>query len=318
MAMTSQASAPAKIILVGEHAVVYGQPAIALPLPQVRAYAEYHACDQALTVVAENNRQRLFCWSKEDECPHAPIAAMIRLTAQFFGLSDLRGEILLRSDIPIASGLGSGAAVSAALGRAVAALLNRELSDGALNELVYEIEKLHHGRPSGIDNTVVVYEKPVYYVKGKSLEFIDVPASLQLAVADSGIAALTRDTVADVRAQYLRQPQPTRSLLENIGRLAKQARIEVETGQIRQLGKLMTENHELLRRLNVSSPPLDRLVEAAIEAGAYGAKLSGGGRGGTVIALVDDRRLPAVKAALTAADAKNVVTSSVAGQSASL
>ncbi len=315
--MAGQTSAPAKVILVGEHAVVYGMPAIALPLSQVRTYADYNICDHALSVHAEQDSQPLFRWTGSGEAAQDPLAALVQLTARHFGASQLRGEIVLRSDIPIASGLGSGAAVSAALGRALAAVLKRDLPNDALNDIVYEVEKLHHGTPSGIDNTVVVYEKPVYYIKGKALDFIRITDPLHLVVADTGIAALTRETVADVRARYRGQRRQTRALLESIGALAEQARALVEAGQSRQLGKLMTRNHELLRQLGVSSDALDRLVEAALVAGACGAKLSGGGRGGNIIALVDENTMPTVEAALLAAGAKQVITSSVAGKLAS-
>ncbi len=315
--MSGQTSAPAKVILVGEHAVVYGMPAIALPLSQVRTYADYQFCDHTLTVSGENSGQPSLRWSPDDKSVRDPLAAMIHLTAQFFDAREVCGKIVIRSDIPIASGLGSGAAVSAALGRAVAAILSRELSDYVLNELVYEIEKLHHGTPSGIDNTVVVYEKPVYFVKDRALEFLNIIDSLHLVVADTGIAALTRETVADVRERYQRQPGPTRNLLENIGMLTEQARIHLEAGESQQLGKLMTQNHELLQMLGVSSAPLDCLVNASIAAGAYGAKLSGGGRGGNVIALVNDSIVPTVEAALLAAGAKRIISSSITGKSAS-
>ena len=95
------------------------------------------------------------------------MALMASLTMQYLGAADIKGEITIRSDIPIASGLGSGAAVSAALGRAIAQLHGANIPDEDLNRLVFEVEKLHHGTPSGIDNTVVVFEMPVYFVKGR-------------------------------------------------------------------------------------------------------------------------------------------------------
>ena len=235
--MPGQTSAPAKAILLGEHAVVYGMPAIALPLSQVRAYADYQFSEALLSVSAENNSQFSLSWSQIRHRAADPVALMIRQTAQRVGAKELRGNILIRSDIPIASGLGSGAAVSAALGRATAALLGVELSSGVLNELVYEVEKLHHGTPSGIDNTVVVYEKPVYFVKDKILEFLQVSQPLRLIVADTGIAALTRDTVADVRHLCQQQPQRTRQLLEGIGKLTQLARQHLEAGEAQQLGQ---------------------------------------------------------------------------------
>ena len=315
--MAGRTSAPAKVILVGEHAVVYGMPAIALPLSQVRACADYHFGDHALVIHSAHDRRLLYHCSQKEDIDKNPLAAVVQLTARHLGSSDAHGKIMIRSDIPIASGLGSGAAVSAALGRAVAALIKRDLPADVLNAIVYEVEKIHHGTPSGIDNTVVVYEKPVYFIKDKSMEFLQMADPLHFVVADSGIAALTRETVADVRALYQRQKRQTGALLESIGELARQARACVAGAERRQLGVLMTRNHELLCQLGVSSSTLDRLVEAALTAGAHGAKLSGGGRGGIVIALVDENTTAAVEAALMAAGAKQVFTSSVLEQAAS-
>lgn len=315
--MSGQTSAPAKAILVGEHAVVYGMPAIAVPLSEVRAYADYEKSADALTVHVDDKAPPLLRWPFDRVAAEDPLAAMIRLIARFFGISELKGKIFLRSDIPIARGLGSGAAVSAVIGRAVAGLLNRDIEDYDLNDLVYEVEKIHHGTPSGVDNTVVVHEEPVYFVKGLTLDFMRVAKPLYLVVADTGIAALTRETVADVRDLYRRRPQETSALMEEIGALTGQARIHAESGQARHLGKLMTRNHELLHQLGVSSAPLDRLVNAAMAAGAYGAKLSGGGRGGNVIALASEQTEPKIKEAVLAAGAERVFSSIVGGRSAS-
>ena len=313
--MDGQTSAPAKAILLGEHAVVYGMPAIAVPLSQVRTYAAYRFSGQPLTIRGDNASQLLFQWTAELIKHDDPLAAMIHATARYLGASELRGEIHIRSDIPVASGLGSGAAVSAALGRAVAALQRRSLLDQNLNDLVYEVEKLHHGTPSGIDNTVVVYEKPVYYVKNKALEFLDIADPINFLVADTGIAALTRHTVSDVRERYVRRQKQTQAVFDKIGDVTEQARICVETGDSQKLGLLMTQNHELLQTLGVSSPALDRLVNAALSAGAFGTKLSGGGRGGNVIAVVDDSNLESVKDSMLAAGAKRVFASSVGSDS---
>lgn len=311
MGMARQESASAKVILVGEHAVVYGMPAIALPLSQVRAHAAISDSDSALTVHGKRGSAALFRWTASGRNLRDPLAAIIYSTAQCFGAKELSGSISLCSDIPIASGLGSGAAVSAALARAVAAILDRTISNSDLNKLVYEVEKLHHGTPSGIDNTVIVYERPVYFVKDTALDFLDTPRSLHLVVADTGIAALTHETVAEVRELHQRQPRQTRRLLEEIGLLAETARAQFELGCAQELGELMTRNHTLLQQLGVSSSALDRLTDAALGAGAYGAKLSGAGRGGNTIALVDKSLIQTVESALLAAGAKRVFRSTV-------
>ena len=110
--------------------------------------------------------------------------------------------ITIRSDIPIASGLGSGAAVSTALARALCAHSGAPLDEAALNGLIYEVEKIHHGTPSGIDNTVIVYERPVYFVRGQPIEQLTIGAPFTLLIGDTGKSASTRAAVAGVRELY--------------------------------------------------------------------------------------------------------------------
>ena len=309
--MLSTSSAPAKAILLGEHAVVYGQPAIAAPLANLRAYVDARITALPLQVSASHAGGAPFFWCKDESNSTNPLERAIELCARYFAVSALQGELAVRSDIPVASGLGSGAAVSAALARGVAALLGREIPDEDLNAIVYEVEKLHHGTPSGIDNTVVVYERPIYFVKGRSTDFIKISRALSLVVADTGIPSPTRDAVADVRDQLKRRPGQTQDLFERIGALVEQARAAIETGDHGQLGQLMLQNHSLLQALDVSSALLDRLVEAAMRGGAYGAKLSGGGRGGNMIALASHDTQASIAEELRRAGAKRIFVSSV-------
>ncbi len=313
--MVKTSSAPAKAILVGEHAVVYGQPAIALPLSQLRACVEARESSQPLRVSSSYAGRPPFYWCKEDFQSTDPIKQVIALTARYFALASLQGELIIRSDIPVAGGLGSGAAVSAALARGLARLLNQEIPRDVLNSIVFEVEQLHHGAPSGIDNTVIVYEKPVYYVKDRPSDFIGISRAFTLVVADTGVSAPTRATVADVRAQLERQPGRTYAIFEQIGALVERSRSAIESGDYRQLGRLMTRNHALLQALDVSSALLDRLVAAALRGGACGAKLSGGGRGGNMIALARPESAASVQDELRRAGAKRVFVSSVGGES---
>lgn len=315
--MSCANSAPAKTILLGEHAVVHGQPAIAVPLSQLRACVESRASSQPLCISFAGAVRAPFFWRKDDSNAEDPLARAIELTARHFAVSAVNGELVVRSEIPVASGLGSGAAVTAALARGVAALLCRELPDDSLNPIVFEVEKLHHGTPSGIDNTVVVFERPVYFVKDRSIDFIEFSEPIELIVADTGVRYPTRAAVAAVRGQLQSQRRQTRARFDSIGALVELARPCIETGDYAQLGTLMTQNHELLQKLAVSSAPLDRLVEAALSGGALGAKLSGGGRGGNMIALVSHDKISSVEEALLQAGAKQVIVSSLGSDSAS-
>lgn len=311
--MSAQSSAPGKAILVGEHAVVYGKPAIALPLSGIRAKAAFRRTESPLTLIAEDLARPPLIVDSDAVASGDPLAIMAGLTMQYCGVGSLHGEVRIQSDIPIASGLGSGAAVSAALGRAIARLYGANLPDEALNRLVFEVERQHHGTPSGIDNTVVVYELPVYFVKGGTIDFLEIADPLWFVAANSGIVSLTRDAVADVRRQLRLARAQTASLFDDIGAIVVEARRCLEQGNTALLGELMTANHRLLRTLNVSCPELDHLVDAALNAGALGAKLSGGGRGGCIIALADEKSAPAVKRSLVEAGARQVMLT-VAGQ----
>ncbi len=310
--MNGTVSAPGKAILLGEHAVVYGKPAIAIPLPQLRALAETRLSEQPLTIHAADLQRPPWQWGSASDS-RDPLGTMAALTVQHLGCRAPKGEITIRSAIPIASGLGSGAAVSAALGRAIAMLCGVEIANAALNALVYEVEKLHHGTPSGIDNTTVVYEQPVYFQRGQPISSIRPQRRLTFLLADSGVAALTRESVAAVRQLRREAPMRSNKLLEQIACAADAARDCLASADSIRLGQLMSANHGYLRALGVSSPLLDELVSAALQAGALGAKLSGGGRGGIIIALVEAATKSAVQQALCSAGAARVLAANVGG-----
>ncbi|HRE46328.1 MAG TPA: mevalonate kinase [Aggregatilineales bacterium] len=283
------AAAMGKVILFGEHAVVYGQPAVALPFPAVRATARaaFAPVGTGFTILARDVR-RVLPVHLDDESPDNALTLAAQLLLRHLKLPKPDLTLEVTSTIPIGGGFGSGAAVSTAIMRVLLKAFRRTLDNETLNSLVYEVEKHHHGTPSGIDNTVIVYERPVYFVRGAALEPFSVGLPLTFVVAYSGVAASTRETVSAVRTLVESEPATYQPLLENIGTLVRAARISLEAGDAPTIGTLLNENHSTLQRLTVSSPLLDRLCEAARESGALGAKLSGGGRGGNIIALAPD------------------------------
>ncbi len=280
--------APAKIILFGEHAVVYGQPAIAVPFTALQATADSEPTPPGtgLTIIASDLQQQLHIKDADTMLDNALLrSAQLTLNKLNVPTPDL--NITVRSTIPLASGLGSGAAVSAALIRELSAAVGCPLEGDELNALVFEVEKMHHGTPSGIDNTVIVKGAPVYFIKGQPPQTFDIGAPLTFVIADSGIQASTRESVGAVRELYDNDPDTYQGFFEEIGAIVNEARGHIEHGNLNDIGHLMNRNHHLLNILTVSSPLLNTLVSTARETGALGAKLSGGGRGGNVIALVE-------------------------------
>ncbi len=306
----TKSSAPGKIILFGEHAVVYGRPALAVPATQVRANVDVSDSARAgIWIDAPDINLRAELNTLPSDHPIASVIHNFLFLSRASPFPNL--EIKISSTIPVASGLGSGAAVTVALTRALAAQLKYSMTDEEVNAFAYEIEKLHHGTPSGIDNTVVTYAKPVYFVKGQPMEIFKVGQPFTIVIADTGISAPTKESVSDVRRLWLNDKSRWETMFDKIGEVSFTARRAIEAGKPELLGELMNENHALLQRLTVSSPELDQLVEAARNAGAGGAKLSGGGRGGNMIALVQPEIAESVSASLKEAGAKNTIMTQV-------
>lgn len=310
------ATAPGKIILFGEHAVVYGRPAIAIPLSQLRATAVVAPATQSgIRLIAPDLGQDVLLAGAPPDDPIAAVIRQVQTAVHRPTLPDM--TITVSSQIPIASGLGSGAAITAAVVRALADFLGmgHQATPEWVSALTYEVEKIHHGTPSGIDNTVVAYEMPVYFVRQQPQNHIEpftVARPLHLLVADTGVRSSTKIAVGDVRRHWQENPAKFEALFDGCGRIAAAARAAIETGDVAALGPLMVENHALLQEMTVSSPELDRLVTAAIAAGALGAKLSGAGRGGNMIALVTPETTTAVCQSLLTAGAKSVLSTTLA------
>ena len=305
-----KASAPGKIILFGEHAVVYNRPALAVPVTQI--HVDVAVLDSPRVGIFINAPDINLNAELNALPTDHPIGSVILKLFQLFDISQLPSlDISITSTIPVASGLGSGAAVSAALIRALAVHVAYPLTNDQVNALVYEIEKLHHGTPSGIDNTVITYNQPVYFIKGQPIETFKVGKPFTIVIGDTGIPAPTKESVGDVRGLWLRDTVTYENLFNEISQIVLIARRSIESGKPEQLGELMDQNHALLQQLTVSSPELDKLVEAARTAGALGAKLSGGGRGGNMIALVDQAGAESVASALTSAGARQTIVTEI-------
>jgi mevalonate kinase len=295
--------------------VVYGRPAIAVPVTQVWATVVVRPGRQGQGILLQATD--LGVQGSLDQVTDAgdklhPMATTVRNTLRYLRLPET-SDLTLRvsSTVPVARGLGSGAAVSTAIVRALAQHFGKAVSTQDVSDLVYEIEVIHHGTPSGIDNTVIAYEKPVFFVRGRDIEPLTVGRPFWLVVGDTGVASPTRLAVAQVRDAWKQDPAHYDACFDSIAALVEKARQAIVSGNIEPLGNLMDENQRILRAIGVSSPELDRLLTAAREAGATGAKLCGAGLGGNMVALADAATAEAVATALWHAGAVNSIVTRV-------
>lgn len=304
------ATACGKLILFGEHAVVYDSPAIAIPLTSLKVRTTIEpAIGQPqgrihIKAVPLGIDHDLSGLEKDHFLAHT-----LNLLFSFLGLRQLPTcRVVITSELPIAAGLGSSAAIAISLLRAMSAFLGHPLKPQELNTLAFQSEQAVHGRPSGIDNTVITYEKPIYYQRGEVIEFIQPIREFSFVVADSGIRKSTRESTGLLAQNLKADPRMVQPHLDAIAELVQQSKRSFQIGDIAALGKAIDANQEHLSALRLSCPELDALILAARQAGALGAKLSGGGMGGHMLALVTPETEAAVTQALTAAGSPNVFT----------
>ena len=308
------ARAPGKAILFGEHAVVYGRPAIAVPVTQIQAKATVLADPLAPAGRVWIDAPDIELQSDLDKLPESnSFQILFQLILQELNISRLPAlRLRINSNIPVAAGLGSGAAVSVATLRAISSFVGHPFNDERVCALAYQVEKEYHGTPSGIDNTVITYARPIYFVKGQPFELLRVSQPFTLVIADSGVKSPTAAAVSGVRTRWQADPEAFETLFDKAAELAREARIMIEEGFPDRLGPLMDENHKFLQQMGVSCPELDRLVAAARQAGALGAKLSGAGQGGNMIALTNQDKAGIVAQALEQTGATCTIITSVA------
>ncbi|CCQ92833.1 Mevalonate kinase [[Clostridium] ultunense Esp] len=270
-----------KIILIGEHAVVYGQPALAIPFPETRIK----------TIISRKRGPvMLDCFFYKGLLLNAPerllgLTTIIKEIVNGFDKELKDFSIRIESSIPPERGMGSSAAVAVATVRALYDFFDQPLTDQDLFKWSNISEKIVHGNPSGIDTAIIIGETPLYYIKGKP--FVPFPFKLDafLIVADTGELGQTQAAVASVEKLMDTDPEKGEDIIKQLGFLTKNAKVSIESNDGEKLGETMSKAHSLLDKLGVSNEILNLLVSVAVENGALGAKLTGGGRGGCMIAL---------------------------------
>jgi len=283
-AQTVKGQAGGKLILIGEHAVVYGQPAIAVPFDCLKVTAEILPTDGPLSIDC-----RFYSGPVQDapdllkgivQCAEETIR---KLDGEPFGIM-----IRLTSDLPLGRGLGSSAAVACAIVRGLYRYFGKVASHDALMALVNISEVFAHGTPSGLDAEAVASEHAIWFRKGEKPLPIPVAAPMTLVVADSGLKGDTFEAVKSVKTRLQSAPERMHQSFSKLGVLAEEARRALSDGAIAPLGRIFNEAQDELANIGVSHEKLDHLIKAAREAGALGAKLTGSGKGGCLFALARD------------------------------
>lgn len=295
--------AHSKIILMGEHAVVYDFPAIALPFPAVQVHAEVTA------VVGLDETHQLDCQYFTGKLAQAPsildnIQKVVAMTLESFKLTPIPLHIKITSTIPQERGMGSSAAVSVAIVRAICDFHQMPIEDYQLHMIVNQAEVIAHESTSGLDTLVTSTSSPVIYRKSQSPRPFKLKLDAYLIVADSGQAGQTKKAVNLVWQLKEKKPEFVQQMMAAIGNFVQESQDAILAQKPELLGRLMTYNHYYLNQLGVSNAFLDRIINAAWLEGALGAKMTGGGLGGCVIALARDKdSAKAVAQAMQAAGA---------------
>ncbi len=301
--------APAKAILVGEHAVVYNQPAIALPINQrtskTSIFANPIGKAGEIRIIAEDV---FFDGYAQNIDPSHPFIAALEAVKHLADVDSLPAcTIKIKSSIPISSGLGSSASIAVSLIEALCHFIGYRATRQQIITAANLVEIQYHGTPSGIDSTVIALNQMIYYVKNEGFHPIQPASPFTLLIANSGIPGNTKEAVALVRKNWMANKSVFEEYFQEIGNLVMQSEHAMKGGDFIKVGQLMSSNNLLLQKLGVSLPELDKLVNAAIQAGALGAKLSGGGMGGNIIALVPDNKIEPISAFLLQNGAKEII-----------
>ncbi|MGP5624815.1 mevalonate kinase [Brachybacterium alimentarium] len=309
-------SAHAKAILLGEHSAVFGAPAIVLPVHELTARARLTIPDPA----GEPDGSTLRCALYDGpvrSAPEgtAPVVLGWQYAAERVGLQDAGGRLSITSDIPIRRGLGSSAAVSAALVDAVADAAGRDLALDDRMQLIADAEAVAHGRASGIDAAAVLAQAPIRVERGTPTTLPLGSGQMHFVIADTGVAGMTATAVGGVQELHRTRPAYVDTLVGRLAALTDEAAAALAADDVAALGGAMDDAHSALQSLGVSSERLDHLVEAARGAGAAGAKMTGGGLGGCLIVLSATADTTDLERTLAEAGATGTWTTSCGGQS---
>ena len=275
-----------KVILFGEHFVVHGVPGIVSAIDSTND-ATVKKTLNGITIKDERKASKGYAEEKRAQ----QLESIDRiLRAMGIERNTVSFDILLGGNLPGFSGLGASAASSVAIARAIAEEYEKKFSDERINEIAYEAEKAYAGTPSGIDNTAATFGGLLWFKKNMSggantIEKLHIRKPVEIIIGSTGVVANTKAMVEGVAERKRKHPEKYDSLFEQAEALALIGRKALLDFDLKKVGELMNENHRLLQQIEVSHEKLDFLVKLAMEQGAYGAKLTGGGGGGCMVAL---------------------------------
>ena len=281
-----------KTILFGEHFVVHGLPGIASAVDSA-ADAEVKKAAKGINVTDERTGAKGYAEKKKLQQLES-IERMLK--TMNMDPKTVAINIWLDGNLPGFSGLGASAASSVAIARAIAEEFDLDLSDKKINEIAYEAEKAYAGNPSGIDNTAATFGGLIWFKKSLSvdsntIEQLSILEPIEIVIGNTGIVANTKAMVVGVGERKRQNPEKYDAIFKQAEDLAHKGRKALEDFDLRKVGELMNKNHCLLQEIEVSCKELDYLVDLAREQGAFGAKMTGGGGGGCMIALTPGKEL---------------------------
>lgn len=274
-----------KVILFGEHFVVHGVPGIVSAIDSATD-AKVTQTGKELVIMDERKAAKGYAEEKKLQ----QIESIERMLKKIGINPKLPLKIWIGGTLPGFSGLGASAASSVAIARAIAEELSLKLSNEEVNQIAFEAEKAYAGNPSGIDNTAATYGGLMWFKKNlaggpASVERLSVRVPVEIVIGSTGKVANTKAMVAGVAERKRKNPEKYDPIFKQAENLTYAGRKALESYDLKKVGELMNENHHLLQAIEVSSMELDLLVDIARKNGAFGAKLTGGGGGGCMVAL---------------------------------
>jgi mevalonate kinase len=280
-----------KVILFGEHFVVYGVPGIVSAIDSTTD-AEVQKIGKGIQIKDERKTAKGYSEEKRLQQMESIERMLISMGID----SKISLNIWIGGTLPGFSGLGASAASSVAIARAIAKELRMQISDEKINQIAYEGEKAYAGNPSGIDNTAATYGGLMWFKKNMAggpdkVERLHIRRPVELIIGSTGKVANTKAMVEGVAERKKNSSEKYDKIFKQAENLAYAGRKALETFDLKKVGDLMNENHRLLQEIGVSSRELDMLVEIARKQGALGAKLTGGGGGGCMTALTPGKDL---------------------------